>query len=394
VKIRLLVTLAALALSTACTEKGTPATPGSTPDKPKAAAPTTKTYKMEKLGLSFQMPVEVEVGESMELMDSVTFPCCGGGAIQVNPVKADSMVAAKNLEEAKKSVNDFQSPKLTKAEATTDGWRVEYDHDSGMGRTFKVTIRRTIDNKAFDCETTGGEAAKAQLAAKACETLAPIGGAAKPAAAPGADNAAGPAAKIVGTWRQEKEFGESKPKAEAARPVLTIRADSLSYLFPASGVSPITGKPDKETKMEMKYKVAESKGNVVLVKTTLSMEGAGEMPGDDKRFTLVDDHTLEEKGVADGKETGLGGVWKRFDAAAAPAAPAAPATAAPTPAPAAAGGSDLCAKAAKCCHYVSGKDSPACDSLLKAPDLTCKNSLQGFKKAVKAVAPKHAAECQ
>ena len=73
-------------------------------------------------------------------------------------------------------------------------------------------------------------------------------------------------------------------------------------------------------------------------------------------------------------------------------APKADAPAAPVPAAAGATAPE-CEKAAKCCEVVSGK-SPACDTLLKAAEETCKASLASFKKAVKATKPKQLKLCE
>ncbi|MGC4114637.1 MAG: hypothetical protein QM765_08510 [Myxococcales bacterium] len=185
-KSRLLVALLALSFAVACTEKsgGGAAAPGKAADPAKPAEPAkpaTKTVKIDALSLSFELPADTEIGEAMEVMGSYTFPCCGGAAIQVNPVKADSLVQAQNFDDAKKSVNDFQNPKLVKADKTADGWRIEYDHDSGMGRTFKVLTRRTFGAQGYDCEATANDAEKAKLASKGCETLKGPAGAAAPA---------------------------------------------------------------------------------------------------------------------------------------------------------------------------------------------------------------------
>jgi hypothetical protein len=84
-------------------------------------------------------------------------------------------------------------------------------------------------------------------------------------------------------------------------------------------------------------------------------------------------------------------------AAAAADKPAEPVAKADEPAPAAAapeaGPTAVCSKAARCCKIASGKNSAACETLLKAPDATCEASLPGFKKAVKAVKPKMVNEC-
>ena len=271
----------------------------------------------------------------------------------------------------------------------------------------KVTINdgkkpNTCDLKGdkLECGAGGGDPMERIVFTKTSGSATLTGGAvaAAPAAkdAPATDKPAdkptGVAAKLVGTWRQEKELGESAPRPENARPIMTIKEDgTLHVAFPGSGTNPMTGKPDKGTDMDMKYKVAKAEGNQVTAKMTLVMKD-GEMPGDDKKFTLVDDNTLEERGVTDGKETGLGANYKRFDpSAAAKAEPAKEEPAKPEPAPAKPA-SAACAKASKCCAVLSGA-SPACDALLNAPEATCTTSLKSFKKGVKASKPKKLAEC-
>jgi len=121
----------------------------------------------------------------------------------------------------------------------------------------------------------------------------------------------GAMAKIVGAWTEEKEFGESEPKPESKRPGLVIKDDgTMRFTYPASDLSPTTGEAGKPTHSDFKYTVAESRDNSVLMKMQIVL-GDSTMAGDDKRFTLVDDDTLKEEGVSEGKETGLGGLFKR-----------------------------------------------------------------------------------
>ena len=173
------------------TEAGS-AAPGAKADA--LAAASGNVHKIEKLGLSFQMPDGVEVGEVIEVMGSYTYPTGSGSSIQVNPYKAGGSMS-DDFEAAKASVKDFQDPKLTRSEKTSDGWRVEYDHDSGTGRTFKVLVRRSFGKDGYDCEANANDAKTALVAAKGCESLksdkrveavaAVAGPAAGAAAAPG-----------------------------------------------------------------------------------------------------------------------------------------------------------------------------------------------------------------
>ena len=150
-----------------------------------------KVTKIDEAGVQFTLPPDTKLGDVTALMGSYTYPCCGGGTtIQVNPVKADSLTAAKNIDDAKKSADIFDKAKVTKSEATADGWRVEYDHDSGMGHTYDILIRHTFSGNAFDCEADSTDAAKVKIAAKACESLTPIPGGKMVATAGGASAAA------------------------------------------------------------------------------------------------------------------------------------------------------------------------------------------------------------
>jgi hypothetical protein len=206
----------------------------------------------------------------------------------------------------------------------------------------------------------------------------------KRAAAPG-----GALAKMVGvTWVQEREFGDSAAKPLDKRAKLQIKGDgTLRVTYP-----PTASQPDKEKSTNYKYEVVESRGNSVLMKTMVQL-GTDWTASDDKKFTLVDADTLEEKGISDGKESGLGGIYKRFDPNAKPppppvAEPPKPEPVAPKPAPPA----TVCEKAAKCCIVVIGT-SLNCDSLVHSPEPTCKRLLAAYRKVVKHTNPAKLKDC-
>ncbi len=210
---RLLVGLMTVAMLAACPKEGGAPAAGGSAAKPEAAKPSAnKTYNIDGLKLAFELPSSVEVSDPLEMLGSYTYRV-GGAVVQIMAVKEDSLSAAHSLDEAKKEAEMFEDVKVTKADKTADGWRVEYNHNSGTGRDFKVSIRRAFGGAEFNCEASGGDVAKVTAAAKACEAItykgpavpkaaaaadAPKGDEAPKADAPKADAPAAPAAGAAG----------------------------------------------------------------------------------------------------------------------------------------------------------------------------------------------------
>lgn len=196
---RLLVGLMTVAMLAACPKDGGAPAAGGSAGKPEAAKPASanKAYKIDGLKLAFELPSGVEVSDPIEMMGSYTYRV-GGAVVQIMAVKEDSLSAAHSLDEAKKEAEMFEDVKVTKADKTADGWRVEYNHNSVTGRDFKVSIRRAFGGAEFNCEASGGDAAKVAAAAKACEAITYSG--------PAVPKAAGDAPK-----------GDEAPKADEAK---------------------------------------------------------------------------------------------------------------------------------------------------------------------------------
>lgn len=57
-------------------------------------------------------------------------------------------------------------------------------------------------------------------------------------------------------------------------------------------------------------------------------------------------------------------------------------------------GSDVCARAVKCCEILSGEGSEGCSPLAAATETTCETTIKSFQKSLKASKNKRASECK
>ena len=151
--IRISILVIALAGVSGCSKKGD--------SKP-------AVVKIDKLGVSLDVPGGVEVGDGIG-EQSAMLQGSGIGAMQVEIAKA-----ATPLAEAKSDA-DMYSPKNLKTEALPDGWTLTFENKGGMGTNYWVDVRRTIDGKNFKCGTTGGDASQATAVLAACKTLRKAG---------------------------------------------------------------------------------------------------------------------------------------------------------------------------------------------------------------------------
>jgi len=158
----------------ACTESkpteaagGAAAPAGDKPAAAAAAAPAGGGLKLPALGLTIDLPADSSVNEMLG-----SFMVQGGGTVvSVSEVKADNTAAAKTFEDAKKAMGDYSPKKTTKEEKTADGWNIQFQNDGGMGANYFVWVRRTIDGKQIQCETTASSTEQADKAAAACASL-------------------------------------------------------------------------------------------------------------------------------------------------------------------------------------------------------------------------------
>ena len=122
--------------------------------------------KLEKFGLTIAMPADATV---MDMLGTLMITG-GGTVVSVAEVKADGF-DPKTFEEAKEAKSDYSPTKVTKEEKTEDGWLITFENMGGGSANFFVWARRTIDGKAYKCETTVGNTDQAAKAEAACATL-------------------------------------------------------------------------------------------------------------------------------------------------------------------------------------------------------------------------------
>ncbi len=129
-------------------------------------AAATDGLKLEKIGLTIALPADATV---MDMLGTLMITG-GGTVVSVSAVKEDGF-DPKTFEEAKEAKSDYSPTKVTKEEKTEDGWLITFENKGGGSANFFVWSRRTIDGKAYKCETTVGNADQAAKAEIACASL-------------------------------------------------------------------------------------------------------------------------------------------------------------------------------------------------------------------------------
>jgi len=152
----LFIAIASLATTTACSKKDGGSSSG------KAAE--GKTTKLPKLGLSIDVPGDVELGDAI-MGTGHMLQGADIGAMQVEIAEKP-----QTLEEAKSDA-DMYTPKNVKADKLADGWALSFENTGGAGANYFVEVRRDIDGKTYKCSTTQGDKDRAATVLAACKTL-------------------------------------------------------------------------------------------------------------------------------------------------------------------------------------------------------------------------------
>ncbi len=140
------------------------ADPKAKPADAKPAEAKKPTFQeIKKLGLKFDGPK----CEFSEMGDQVMVQ--GPGVVFT--VGVAGQYAAKSFEDAQGAKLDYSPKKVVKEEKLADGWNIQFVNRGDMGDNHFVWIRRTIDGKQYQCETTASSAEQALAAEKACLSL-------------------------------------------------------------------------------------------------------------------------------------------------------------------------------------------------------------------------------
>ncbi|MGC4118893.1 MAG: hypothetical protein QM765_30875 [Myxococcales bacterium] len=119
-----------------------------------------------------------------------------------------------------------------------------------------------------------------------------------PLAAAFAAGAKTPEERLLGTWREEQEFGGDPNRPVEKRPFVEFKKGTYVHTYPATG-----GKP-----MEGKWSVASAKGDELVLKMTLQLDPKTAFPVDDQKIVFKDADTFEMRNA----KNGHGGVYKRL----------------------------------------------------------------------------------
>ncbi len=103
-------------------------------------------------------------------------------------------------------------------------------------------------------------------------------------------------ARLVGTWEETEEFGNSTPRTPGSAPTIEFRATTYARRYPASGGSP----------MEGSWHVTSVNGQNAELSFTMRM-GGSEMPIDAQRVVFRDANHIELRNALNGH----GGVYHR-----------------------------------------------------------------------------------
>lgn len=125
------------------------------------AAKGTKPYKFTTLGITADLPGDVDTGSEELLM---------GPSIGAMTVREAS--TRQTLDEAKQEAQDF-SPQNVKGEALPDGWVLTFDNKGEMGASYFLQVQRDIGGKTYSCTTTQPNDERIGAVLAVCKSLRP-----------------------------------------------------------------------------------------------------------------------------------------------------------------------------------------------------------------------------
>lgn len=124
-----------------------------------AKAGKTKEYKFAKLGITADLPNDVETdGEPLLMGPSI-------GAMTV-----DEKSEKQTLDQAKEDAQMY-SPQNVKGEALPDGWVLTFDNKGEMGASFFLQVQRDIGGKTISCTTTQPNGDRIGAVLAVCKSL-------------------------------------------------------------------------------------------------------------------------------------------------------------------------------------------------------------------------------
>ena len=146
-------------------------------DDDTAAAPPPAKLVYKKLG---SLPLEANIPDDAKIDDNSAtagFPSVTIWASPTNFVSGagDESFAAQTFDKAKEEIQKDPNPfkQFTKAEATPDGWRLEYELSSMIDKTpvYGFKARFQVDGKPYECGSNVNSAAERDTIKAACTSI-------------------------------------------------------------------------------------------------------------------------------------------------------------------------------------------------------------------------------
>lgn len=134
----------------------------------KGASGKVGATKLEKLGLSIDVPGEVMVNDGIGKKDVMLMGEKLGGM----SVGEASGFVAKTLKAAKSESQIFK-PKNMQGEQTADGYWLTFENTGSLGTNYWVKTLKKVNGKSYECSATTDTAEKANAVLAACKTLRP-----------------------------------------------------------------------------------------------------------------------------------------------------------------------------------------------------------------------------
>lgn len=135
---------------------------GATKEKEKAAE-APKVTKIEKVGLSVELPPESTVSDGIG--DKSAMVSTGNCTLTVSAAKDTD---PKTSEDGKGGALATENMKIEKL---SDGWYITSENTGSAGRNYWLTMRREIGGKGYMCETMQSNADQVKCAIAICKGL-------------------------------------------------------------------------------------------------------------------------------------------------------------------------------------------------------------------------------
>jgi hypothetical protein len=132
-------------------------------DKSAAKEPVAKARKIDKVGLSVELPEDATVSDG--LSDKSAMISTGATTLTVSVAKDTD---PRTSDDAKSSALATENMKIEKI---TDGWLVTSENTGSAGRNYWLTMRREVGGKGYLCETMQSNDAQVKAAIAICKGL-------------------------------------------------------------------------------------------------------------------------------------------------------------------------------------------------------------------------------